>query len=442
MPDGTAQSDREREGVKPEGGKPSPTLQGQKIAFEDPEPWPEQVATAGLLEDLERLFGRYLVLPPGAEVALPLWVLHTWTHDVARNSPLLSISSDTKRCGKTTLLEVLARVVQRPLLCANVTPAVLFRSIEKHRPTLLLDEAETYIHDREELRGILNSSHTRDTAYVIRCVGDHYEPRRFSTWTPIAFGSIHKLPDTIQDRSIPILMRRKKPTERAAKLRTRALLGETGDLRRQLARWRRDHLPDLEDADPPIPERLDDRAADSWAPLLAIADLAGPEWGEKARSAAVLLSVPNADPLEAYSARFLKAIRQVFADAQVDRLPSRDLCSRLSESPAAPWSWPRFRPLKPQRLALLLRPYGLRSKTVRLSGDRTAKGYLLEDIDRAIAEHLAAPPQGTEQAVTPSQLGEAIPEGPAPAPVDAIRPGSVDSRVSIPVADKDSGTRV
>jgi len=59
-------------------------------------------------------------------------------------SPRLSISSPTKGCGKTTLLDVLSRLVLRPLLAPNVTPAAVFRVIERDNSCLLIDEADKF----------------------------------------------------------------------------------------------------------------------------------------------------------------------------------------------------------------------------------------------------------------------------------------------------------
>jgi putative DNA primase/helicase len=82
-------------------------------------------------------------------------------HDAAENSPILAWESPEKRCGKTTALGVIAQLVPVALPAANITTAAVFRSIEKYKPTLVLDEVETFIRDNEEMRGVLNSGFTR-----------------------------------------------------------------------------------------------------------------------------------------------------------------------------------------------------------------------------------------------------------------------------------------
>ncbi|MCF6291294.1 MAG: hypothetical protein L3J03_09915, partial [Desulfobacterales bacterium] len=142
----------------------------------DPEPWPKPVKGNELLDALARIISKHVVLPAGAATAIALWVLFTYVHDSMRVSPLLCLTSPEKRCGKTTALSLLRFLVRRPLPASNITPAALFRSVEKWTPTLLIDEADTFVQDNDELRGVLNSGHTRETAFVIRTSGDDHEP--------------------------------------------------------------------------------------------------------------------------------------------------------------------------------------------------------------------------------------------------------------------------
>ena len=127
----------------------------------------------------------------------------TWIHDRLEISPFLNVTSATKRCGKSLLLEALGELVTSPApVSGRVTSSALFRTIEMHAPTLLLDEADTFFGDDDELRGVVNGSQRRNSAYVMRCVSDDHEPRRFVTWCPKAIAGIGGLPDTVLDRSI------------------------------------------------------------------------------------------------------------------------------------------------------------------------------------------------------------------------------------------------
>ena len=171
----------------PSKRKKAKAKQGREVVLEDPEPWPDPVDGVALVDGIAEVFSRYLALPPHASTALALWVLHAYAFEAWFVSPFLAITSPTKRCGKTLLLIALGALVPRRLFAANVTGAVLFRTIEKYRPILLIDEADSFIKNNDELRGVLNSGHTRTTAVVIRAVGDDHDPRAFSTWCPKAW---------------------------------------------------------------------------------------------------------------------------------------------------------------------------------------------------------------------------------------------------------------
>src|SRR5699024_3473516 len=119
---------------------------------------------AALANELVALIRRYVVLSESEATAIALWIFHCHAHDCARISPLLAVVSPQPRCGKTTLLSLLAALVPKPLPAANITAAALFRGVERWRPTLLIDEADTFLQNSDELRGVLNSGHNRASA--------------------------------------------------------------------------------------------------------------------------------------------------------------------------------------------------------------------------------------------------------------------------------------
>jgi putative DNA primase/helicase len=344
------------------------------------EPSAEPVDGAALLNKLRQVFRRYVVLPKGAEIALPLWVLHAWTVDAGDISPLMVLVSPTKRCGKTSVLIVLYFLTPRSELSSNITAPALFRYIEDVRPTLLIDEADSFVKDNEELRGILNSGHTKAAANVIRNV-DH-KPRRFSTWAPKAIATIRTLADTLEDRAVVVRLQRKAPGATVERLGRRDN-GEFAALRSQAARWAADNFDKLADPDPKMPD-LNDRAADNWRPLLAIADLAGGTWPEQARRAACLVSGEEQDG--AIGVELLRDIRSVFGDDDVIR--SSDLVAKLTADPERPWAeWKHGRPLTQKQLAGLLAPFHIISLTVHAPGLPDGKGYRRIDFEEAWAAY-------------------------------------------------------
>jgi putative DNA primase/helicase len=369
------------------------------------EPWPDPVDGAALLDDIKKVLCRYIVLPKGAPEALALWTLHAWTMDAGDISPFLVLVSPTKRCGKTSALILLYFLTPRSELASNITGSALFRYIEEVRPTLLIDEADSFVKDNEELRGILNSGHTKAAAYVIRNVevnGEH-KPRRFSTWAPKAIATIRGLADTLEDRAIMVRLQRKLPTATVARLRRRDS-NEFAALRSKAARWAADNCNRLEDPDPKIPDSLNDRAADNWRPLLAIADLAGGFWPERAREAACLLSGEGQDG--AINVTLLAHIKMAFGDADVIR--SADLIAKLIADPEQPWAeWKHGRPLTRKQLAGLLAPFHIISVNVNPLGQPQGKGYRRADFEGVWEAYcsgqnsLACPSGASEASIRP-----------------------------------------
>ncbi|MCC5793862.1 MAG: DUF3631 domain-containing protein, partial [Chromatiales bacterium] len=346
---------------------------------------------AVLLDELAALFRRYVVLPPHAAETLALWVLFSWCIDSVRVAPVLAITSPEKRCGKTTVLSLLAGLCRRPLPSANLTAAVLYRAVEAWQPTLLIDEADTFLRNSDELRGILNSGHTRPTAFVLRTVGDDHLPARFSTWGAKAIALIGKLPDTLHDRALEVRLKRRLPGEPAEKLRLRKLNGAADSLAARCARWALDNAYALQDAEPAAPEALNDRAADNWEPLLAIADRAGGGWPAVARQAA-LQAAGGAGDEDSYRVLLLEDIRVAFDQSSQERLSTLELITQLGRLEERPWSdLERGQPISPRRLAKMLAGFAIRPVTVRLPSGATQKGYKRESFADTWARYLAPP---------------------------------------------------
>ena len=154
-------------------------------------------------------------------------------------------------------------------------------------------------------------------------------------------------------------------------------------MRSQAARWAADNFDKLADPDPKMPD-LNDRAADNWHPLLAIADLAGGTWPEQARRAACLVSGEEQDG--AIGVELLRDIRSVFGDDDVIR--SSDLVAKLTADPERPWAeWKHGRPLTQKQLAGLLAPFHIISLTVHPPGLPDGKGYRRTDFKEAWAAY-------------------------------------------------------
>jgi len=385
--------------IEHDDGPAITTNGGGAIVLEDPEPSDEPVVGSGVLDEVVAVLERHVVLPAHAAAAIALWVAHTHLFDAFDISPVLAIGSPTKRCGKTTLLRLLAGLVRRALPASGISAAAVFRTVEAHGPTLLVDEMDA-MKENEELRGVLNSGHTRDLAYVIRVVGEggNMEPRRFSTWAPKALAHIGRLSGTLEDRAVRVAMRRALPGERRMKVRRRQLNELLAPIRARLARWAQDTRELLKE--PTVPDVLDDRAADNWEPLLSIADAAGDHWPGDARRAAVSLSSERGDDeADENPGLLVLADLRAMLDAGgldgCDGLSGEAACEELRRLTDRPWkAWGRGKDgLQPVHLARLLRPFGVQSDR----RTRSARRYPLDALTEAFTRYLA----GSDASVKP-----------------------------------------
>jgi len=361
------------------------------------EPWPEAVDGKALLEALACVFETFVILQKWAAETLALWVLHTYAFIQRDVSTYLGIESPVKRCGKTTLVKVLCRLVNRPVVASNISSPAFYHVIEEKQPTLIIDEADTVLHRNRELRGILNAGYTKETAYVIRAVRragareeeDELEEldgegetglASYSCWCPKAIAAIGHFPDTLADRCIIIPMHRKMPHELCE--RVKGLKSE--ELKRKCLRFAMEHAAEIASAQPASPPDLNDRATEIWEPLFALADLAGGEWPKKARDAAVALTSQAQGDSPRIS--FMIDLFILLVDArdqgkpdEGSRIFSRDLVARLNGWSEHPWGvLLKGKPVTELWLSQQLRPYGVRPKTIWI-GDTAAKGYLEDD---------------------------------------------------------------
>lgn len=351
------------------------------------EPCAEPVDVGELLDDVRTTIQRFIICDDSTATATALWIVFTWVIERAQVAPLAIITAPEKGCGKSQLLDVIGRLCKRPLFASNISPAATFRIIEAKTPTLLIDEADAFFRENEELRGIINSGHTRTSAYVIRTVGDDFEVKQFSTWGAKAIAGIGRLPETVMSRGIVLSLRRKLKTERVERLR-HAEPGAFEALARRLARFGQDYSAAIGRARPQIPEKLSDREQDNWEHLLAIANLAGGSWPQEARRAALAICGAEADTATT-SEELLADIRGIFDAQRVTRISMAELLRFLVEDEAAPWAtWNRGRPMSARQLGSRLKEFGIHAGTVRISQHDKPKGFKREQFEDAWARYL------------------------------------------------------
>ena len=380
----------------------SATAVDQVPADPAPEPVP-LMDGAELLDEALRVLREYVVFPDEhAVTAVALWITATHGINCWNAAPRLVINSPQKRCGKTRTLDVISGLCHQPLITVNATAAAIFRSLAGERPpTLVIDEADTIFGSKrvaeqnEELRALLNAGHQRNRP-ALRCVGPNREPAEFPTFAMAALAGIGTMPDTITDRAVNITMRRRMAGEQVAQYRIRRDEPILHGLRDRLTVWAQAHAEELTNAVPEMP--VEDRAADTWEPLIAVADTAGGHWPRLAREACVAM-VAGADDAQqdrSIQIRLLTDIRRIFTENEVEFFSSLELVQRLKNLTESPWGdWN----LTTSRLAHDLAPFGVRPGH---NVEKTVRGYRLAYFHDAFQRY-TRPEPSSPSGLTPEQ---------------------------------------
>lgn len=351
-----------------------------------------------LLASLEDLFRRHVVVPVGVPLVLALWTINTYIFQIFDYCPYIALVSPVKRCGKTSVLKLLARVARRPTFTVDISDAALFRLVDARRPTLLMDEAENL--QRSSLRAILNAGFEQ-AATVPRCVGQQVQD--FQVFCPKALACVGRLPDTVADRSIIVRMRRAKPGEKVDELRRRTL-GDVAPLAEAIRTWATAHEPYIAEAyNENAIDFLAGREADLWEGLFAIVRVAAPARIAELKDTANRLAAEKVED-DTYSEmsigiRLLSDISAVFAAEATETMPTSRLLCELRNLPDAPWLR-----LSGSELARKLRPFEIIPKQLWVNG-KNVRGYSRRDFADAFERYVApAQDNGSEDARQPAKI--------------------------------------
>jgi phage/plasmid primase-like uncharacterized protein len=355
--------------------------------FEDVELWTEEIPGAELAQEIRTILNQYLILPKGADVAITLWIFFTWVHDAFSIAPMLIFESPVMRCGKSTALRILSKLVKRSLLSSNITPAALFRSIEAFSPTLIIDEADTFLDSNSEIRGIINAGHERENAFVVRTVGEDFQPTRFDVFGPKVISGIGSRKGTLLDRGIVIEMKRRGPNDKVERFKSRRE-NRLNTIQRKLARWATDNIENLEELVRELPEQLNDRQADNWEPLFSISNSLGKPWVDDSLHSALALSHVRDD--DELGIQLLHDIKNIFEkNNNPENIFTANILKELESMEERPW--PEFQKsgklITAQGIAKLLKPFEIKPNSIR-KGLKKGKGYKLSHFKDAFVRYL------------------------------------------------------
>jgi Protein of unknown function (DUF3631) len=368
-----------------------------------------------LLEDVVKFARRYVVMADAQADAAALWMVHTHAFDVFRTTPYLWVTSAVRESGKSTFMRVLRALSSKPRMAGSISTAALYRIVEVEQPTLLLDEQDaTFKGDKERgeaFRGVLNTGFEYDGVAIV-CSGQNHDVKAFPTFCPKALASIGTLWDTVESRSISIRLERMLSSEVVEYFDRDEVDEEADALRTRIAQWVNLHQAELRQARPE--SDLERRVRDIWRPLLAIADVLGDEWPERARRAASELSTGEARQDDSRPVKLLADIRTVFNESDIERFRTADLITALSVIEESPWGdMYGGKAITSHQLSRLLQSFRIKTMPVWAEG-KTVKGYKREQFEDAWARYLP-PLQGgvrTVRAVRSGSSSHAAPNSP------------------------------
>lgn len=365
---------------------------------------------ADLLDRVLAFMQRFVILPSeDAGNAVALWAAHTHLMSAWETTPRLAFLSAEPGSGKSLAMRLTALMCPLALEASSATTASLIRALDdpEGRPTYFIDEIDTKYGPKakgdEDLRCLINAGHGTG-GFIMRTelVNNQWHPVRKSAFAAIAMAGIGNiLPDTILTRSVVVKMRKPLPNQKAERYRQR-VHGKLGEaLRAELAAWADQVREVAAQCWPALPDSIADRDEDVWGPLIVVADLAGGQWPDRARQAAIsAVKTAKANNKPSLGVQLLKGIREAFGDR--DLISSRELVDLLSGDEEAPWGSLGRRGLEPRSLAEMLGEYEIQPRPIRPNGSAGSmvRGYRREDFRDAWERH-ASPIKSDVTGVTP-----------------------------------------
>jgi hypothetical protein len=350
------------------------------------------------LNAIKAFLSRFVIYPSEHElIAHTAWIVHTHLMDEWDTTPRLAFLSSEPASGKSRALEVTAQLVPRAIEPVNASPAYLFRrtASTEGRPTILHDEIDTVFgpkaKDNEDVRGFINAGYRKHSKYG-RCVGNkngQISTEDIPAYCAVAVAGLGNLPDTILSRSVIVRMKRRAPHEAVEPFRASKFEAEASAIRQHIEQWasqQKDLLVNMK----PLPPEVTDRDADVWEALIAIGDCADEQWSQAIRVTAVTLVTLKREAPQSLGILLLSDIKGIFEKKKVQSISTKELLFELNNITTSPWGDLDHKELDDRRLGRFLKPYGVKSETLR--GDTSAcKGYKLDSFKDAFTRYIPAP---------------------------------------------------
>jgi hypothetical protein len=350
---------------------------------------------AAMLDSITEIIRKYVFIGREEAIILTLWVVHTWCLEAARFTPYIHLRSAMPREGKSRVLDVLGYLAARTIRMSDPTPAAIADSITvaamfgSEAPTFLWDEIDSAYERWGALREYVNNGFERGNP-IIRAGG-----KVKLTFAPKVMAGLTELPLTVKDRSFRFDMARATEEEKPLRLtpRERRSLERRGiELRTQIGAFAQRHMEALMEAEPELPDALDDRGQDIAEPLLAIADVAGGDWAEKSRGAMVKirLAMQKTDSASDHEL-LLSDIHEIFGKVR-PRIYSEDLIEKLLKREESPWASMRLTTHKLGRMLHQFSEYPggprIGSQRMRIGKGPQRRGYTRKQFEDAWKRYL------------------------------------------------------